>query len=109
MGGTRIFWGRQRGGASFFSVCQRGGPEFFEGHTGGGGTRIFSQNGDFKFEALLGGSSNLCRPRGGPEFYCACRGGDQNFFAHAKGGHQKKLATRDHKQTALPPVKMIAP
>ena len=28
-GGTRIFWGSQRGGGPFFSVGQRGGPKFF--------------------------------------------------------------------------------
>ena len=44
---------------------------------GQGGTRFF-----------------LRMPRGGPEFFCACQ-----------GGTRKKLATRNHKQTAPLPVK----
>ncbi len=36
-GGTRIFWGGQRGGPVFL-VGQRVGPEFFEGQRGGGST-----------------------------------------------------------------------
>ncbi len=41
----------------------------------------------------------------GPEFFCACRGGDQNFFCACRGRDQKKLAIRDHKQTPPPPGK----
>ncbi len=53
-------------------------------------------------------------PEGGPEYLTSAKGG-QNFFAHAEEGtriflrmprgDQKKLATRDHKQTAPLPVK----
>ncbi len=54
----------------------------------------------------------LCRHRvgGGVQNYVAHAKGGLEFFAHAKGGDQKKLVTGDHKQTAPPPgEKMIAP
>ncbi len=41
-----------------------------------------------------GGQNFFAHAEGGPEFFCTCQGGDQ-----------KKLATRDHRQTAPPPGK----
>ncbi len=37
-----------------------------------------------------GSRTFLRRPRGGPEFFCACGGGGPEFFAHVKGGPEKK-------------------
>ena len=56
---------------------------------------------------MRGDQNFLCVGQGGGNriFLRMPRGGDQNLFAYAKGGHQKKLATRDHKQMPPLPVK----
>ncbi len=52
VGGTRIFWGSQRGGTKIFSVGQRGDQNFFRVKEGG--TKIFSQ----KFFCAFGAVSS---------------------------------------------------
>ncbi len=72
-----------KGGQNYLRVTE-GGPEYFPKMAMGGDQNFF-----------------VHVERGTRIFMRMPRGGDQIFFSHAKGD-QKKLATRDHKQTSPP-------
>ncbi len=76
---------------------------------------VVSQFSHYKAQALSFGQFHYLykgvffHEGGGTRIFCVGQGGTRIFFRMPRGD-QKKLATRDHKQTAPPPgKKMIAP